>query len=393
MRNPISLWSFYNHDAFNKVLNRPTDELYEKIKKSDFLITDSTETHRLAGLFYDGHKMHAPQVTMICMRSEVALAKKYAFELGKKVIADDEFSKVIFRDYAEGKTIRPRHYSAFAELYSKNLPMRMRLEDFDDDYKTMKKSNFGYIGIEFGYAFLPVLCGGNLGEINTSDDEKLKFFEISDDKKFYGFADFSPLFIMGEVNSGLERNEILITWKFNKNCHIEKHLIQENFSEHTIEEIKQSVLGKIKEFYDGQLVIDFPFMNSDELPQLLEKAGDKVDLPVPAIFNYIVPVKKRFQIKKKFGKRGSLLRIKKRFIVSFIKLQKEADDVLDFWKKVKEIPDAKYLDWTEKDTYSFSYKGFIVKGKIEESQTKEAIIEQLKDDIEKVLAISNNSKS
>lgn len=98
-------FSLFTKESFNKMLHTPRDELYKKIKKSDILISDSKGTHRLVGLFYDKNKMDAPQISLICMKSEILLAKQIAFELGKKIVYDGKLSAELFSEYSVGEVI------------------------------------------------------------------------------------------------------------------------------------------------------------------------------------------------------------------------------------------------------------------------------------------------
>ncbi len=91
------IYSLSEKSAMDRLFNKPKSELYEKIKASDFLISDKSGTHRLVGLFYDKETMYAPKITLICMRHEVAAAKQIAFSLGKAIYADDELSASLFR--------------------------------------------------------------------------------------------------------------------------------------------------------------------------------------------------------------------------------------------------------------------------------------------------------
>lgn len=56
-----------------------------KIQSSDFLISDEQCIHRLVGLRYESETMSEPEVSFICSRSEMALAKHLAFRSGKKI--------------------------------------------------------------------------------------------------------------------------------------------------------------------------------------------------------------------------------------------------------------------------------------------------------------------
>ncbi len=112
------IYSLSEKSAMDRLFNKPKSELYEKIKASDFLISDKSGTHRLAGLFYDKETMYAPKITLICMRHEVAAAKQIAFSLGKAIYADDELSASLFRKNI-GDQIYGEDYEKVAKLYAK----------------------------------------------------------------------------------------------------------------------------------------------------------------------------------------------------------------------------------------------------------------------------------
>lgn len=111
-------FSLFTKESFNKMLHTPKDELYRKIKKSDFLISDSKGTHRLVGLFYDKNKMDAPQISLICMKSEISLAKQIAFELGKEIVYNEKLSAKLFSQYAVGEVITYSLFRPIAYLYA-----------------------------------------------------------------------------------------------------------------------------------------------------------------------------------------------------------------------------------------------------------------------------------
>lgn len=111
-------FSLFTKESFNKMLHTPKDELYKKIKKSDILISDSKGTHRLVGLFYDKNKMDAPQLSLICMKSEILLAKQIAFELGKKIVYDGKLSAELFSEYSVGEVVGDSLWQQIAFLYA-----------------------------------------------------------------------------------------------------------------------------------------------------------------------------------------------------------------------------------------------------------------------------------
>lgn len=90
--------------------------LYEKIKKSDFLVADDKGIHRLIGLKYCVETDSAPIVTCICMRHEMAYAKQIAFSLGKKIFYHSNFSAKLFAS-SEGNAILSDNFSAAVDLY------------------------------------------------------------------------------------------------------------------------------------------------------------------------------------------------------------------------------------------------------------------------------------
>lgn len=127
-------FSLFTKDSFNKMLHTPKDELYKKIKKSDILISDSKGTHRLVGLFYDKDKIDAPQISLICMKSEILLAKQIAFELGKKIVYDGKLSAELFREYSVGEVIAGDSlFRQIAYLYALFVTFKEEKEENEAD--------------------------------------------------------------------------------------------------------------------------------------------------------------------------------------------------------------------------------------------------------------------
>lgn len=93
------------------------NSLCEKIKDSDFLVTDKKGIHRLIGLKYVPEKMEAPVVTVICMRHEMPLARQIAFEFGKKIFYNSAVSALLFK-YQVGETLLPTDYVPVVQLYA-----------------------------------------------------------------------------------------------------------------------------------------------------------------------------------------------------------------------------------------------------------------------------------
>lgn len=93
------------------------NNLREKIKKSDFMVTDDEGTHRMIGLKYDSKKMSAPVITFVCMRHEMPLAKENAREFGKKIYYNSNVSAILFKYYS-GQELMGEDYLAIAILYA-----------------------------------------------------------------------------------------------------------------------------------------------------------------------------------------------------------------------------------------------------------------------------------
>ena len=106
-------------DKIHKVsFNISLETLRNKIKSSDFLVSDDSCTHRLVGLRYDSKTMSEPEITIICARHEMAVAKQIAFSLGKRIYLKSEFSAMLFRNYTSGQKIRCQDYNEVAKVYA-----------------------------------------------------------------------------------------------------------------------------------------------------------------------------------------------------------------------------------------------------------------------------------
>lgn len=79
------------------------EKVRRQVKASDLLITDGT--HRIAGIKILKDRKHTAEVTYIGMRIEIPFAKQVAFENGKKIITDSNYSLKLVRDYIIGDTI------------------------------------------------------------------------------------------------------------------------------------------------------------------------------------------------------------------------------------------------------------------------------------------------
>ena len=101
-------------------------DLEDKVKKSDFLITDGT--HRIVGIKMTKERQdYYPIVSLVCCSYEVAYTKNAAFRFGKKIITDKDISAKLFKitvgNYIpENVTIhhkkltKNRHYPLFNEI-------------------------------------------------------------------------------------------------------------------------------------------------------------------------------------------------------------------------------------------------------------------------------------
>ncbi len=93
--------------------------LHQGIKSSDFLVSDDSCTHRLVGLRYDSKTMHEPEITIVCARHEMAVAKQIAFSLGKRIYQKAALSAMLFHNYTSGQKLRCQDYNEVAKVYAK----------------------------------------------------------------------------------------------------------------------------------------------------------------------------------------------------------------------------------------------------------------------------------
>ena len=94
------------------------EPLRDKIKASDFLISDDNCTHRLVGLRYDSKTMNEPEITIVCSRHEMAAAKQIAFTFGKRIYTKSKVSAMLFHNYTSGQRIRWQDYNEVAKVYA-----------------------------------------------------------------------------------------------------------------------------------------------------------------------------------------------------------------------------------------------------------------------------------
>lgn len=108
-------------------LNISTDKLQKRIKSSDFLVSDDSCTHRLVGLRYDPKTMHEPEITIVCARHEMAVAKQTAFSFGKRIYQKSEVSARLFHNYTSGQKLRCQDYNEVAKVYAKFICSKKKI--------------------------------------------------------------------------------------------------------------------------------------------------------------------------------------------------------------------------------------------------------------------------
>lgn len=94
------------------------EKIKQGIKSSDFLVSDEHSTHRLIGLRYDSKIMHEPEITIVCARHEMTVAKQIAFSLGKRIYQKSALSAMLFRNYTSGQKLRCQDYNEVAKVYA-----------------------------------------------------------------------------------------------------------------------------------------------------------------------------------------------------------------------------------------------------------------------------------
>ncbi len=98
--------------------NISMENLRNRIKSSDFLVSDDNCTHRLIGLRYDSKTMSEPEITIVCARHEMATAKQIAFTLGKRIYTKSKVSAMLFHNYTNGQRLRWQDYNEVAKVYA-----------------------------------------------------------------------------------------------------------------------------------------------------------------------------------------------------------------------------------------------------------------------------------
>ena len=82
----------YNYYKYSMDIS--VDNIAKGIKASDFLVSDNNCTHRLISLKYEYNNKnnYPPEITLICSRHEMAVAKQIAFFCGKKIYTNSSTS-------------------------------------------------------------------------------------------------------------------------------------------------------------------------------------------------------------------------------------------------------------------------------------------------------------
>ncbi|WP_022932214.1 EscU/YscU/HrcU family type III secretion system export apparatus switch protein [Treponema bryantii] len=117
--NTFAVYNFSNKISFKK--------LQDGIKSSDFLVSDDSCIHRLVGLRYDSKTMHEPEITIVCSRHEMAVAKQIAFSLGKRIYQKSALSAMLFHNYTSGQRIRCQDYNEVAKVYAKFICSKKKI--------------------------------------------------------------------------------------------------------------------------------------------------------------------------------------------------------------------------------------------------------------------------
>ena len=107
--------------------NYSIENLRNRIKNSDFLVSDDNCIHRLIGLRYDSKTMSEPEITIVCARHEMAAAKQIAFTLGKRIFQKSEVSARLFHNYTSGQKLRCQDYNEVAKVYAKFICSKKKI--------------------------------------------------------------------------------------------------------------------------------------------------------------------------------------------------------------------------------------------------------------------------
>lgn len=127
--NKSNFLAFCNKYGFSPCYQpKGEKELRQKIRETDFLIADDKGTHRMVGIYFRLRVGQAPKVTIVCSRSEMALAKKIAFENGKKIYFDSKASACLFHNYYVGEELYPDDYHYITRYYLKFLKNQIKMQ-------------------------------------------------------------------------------------------------------------------------------------------------------------------------------------------------------------------------------------------------------------------------
>ena len=72
-------------------------ELFNKIKESDFLVSDICSENIILGLKYDAWTMFFPKITFICSKEDIIRANWVSYILHKEIIVKPDYTKKIFK--------------------------------------------------------------------------------------------------------------------------------------------------------------------------------------------------------------------------------------------------------------------------------------------------------
>ena len=117
MNTNYLLFLYANQKSFD-IPSKVQSDLRDKIKESDFLVTDDSGTHRLIGLRFYPETKNPPVITCVCMRHEMTVAKQIAFELGKKLYYDSKASARLFK-YRAGSYLQKKDNNFVVNLYAR----------------------------------------------------------------------------------------------------------------------------------------------------------------------------------------------------------------------------------------------------------------------------------
>ena len=124
---------------FNKISYYKTDweKIRNQIKSSDLIISDGS--HRIAGIKILKDKIHSAEVTYIGIRIDIPFVKQVAFENGKKIITDSNYSLKLVREHIVGDTVFYNRQRPCLEHQIKRCAAPCCLEVDRSDYRRWVK--------------------------------------------------------------------------------------------------------------------------------------------------------------------------------------------------------------------------------------------------------------